>query len=95
MVKATVTGRSSVRRNSSRIRGSYCWVCYPLRQNPFTEPDFAARESLVIFDNEAFRKRPVRRWKVIPRLARAACLAGRDLSIGILPLEYAVRKLRR
>ena len=35
---------------------SYWWVCYPLRQNPFTEPDFAARERLVIFDNEAFRK---------------------------------------
>jgi hypothetical protein len=37
---------------------SYWWVCYPLRQNQFTQPQFAARERLVIFDNEAFRKTP-------------------------------------
>lgn len=35
---------------------SYWWVCYPQRQNPFTQPHFAARERHVIFDNEAFRK---------------------------------------
>lgn len=34
---------------------SYWWVCYPLRQNPFTQPQFASRERLVIFDNDAFR----------------------------------------
>jgi hypothetical protein len=34
---------------------SYWWVCWPQRQNPFTQPHFAARERLVIFDNEAFR----------------------------------------
>ena len=34
----------------------YWWVCYPLRQSPFTQPDFAVRERLVILDNEAFRK---------------------------------------
>ena len=34
---------------------SYWWVCYPQRQNPFTQPHFAARERLVIFDNAAFR----------------------------------------
>jgi len=34
---------------------SYWWVGYPQRQNPFTQPHFAARERLVIFDNEAFR----------------------------------------
>jgi hypothetical protein len=41
-------------RPEASIR-SYWWVCYPLRQNLFTQPDFAAREKLVIFDNEAFR----------------------------------------
>lgn len=41
-------------RPEASIR-SYWWVCYPLRQNPFTEPDFALREKLVIFDNDAFR----------------------------------------
>ncbi len=35
---------------------SYWWLCYPQRQNPFTQPHFATRERLVIFDNEAFRK---------------------------------------
>lgn len=35
---------------------SYWWVCYPQRQNSFTQPEFAARERMVIFDNEAFRK---------------------------------------
>lgn len=35
---------------------SYWWVCYPQRQNPFSQPHFAARERLVILDNEAFRK---------------------------------------
>lgn len=35
---------------------SYWWVCYPQRQNPFTQPYFAARERLVIFANEAFHK---------------------------------------
>lgn len=35
---------------------SYWWVCWPLRQNPFTQPHFASRERLVILDNEAFRK---------------------------------------
>jgi hypothetical protein len=35
---------------------SYWWVCWPQRQNPFTQPHFAARDRLVIFDNDAFRK---------------------------------------
>ena len=35
---------------------SYWWVSYPQRQNPFTQPHFAARERLLIFDNEAFRQ---------------------------------------
>jgi hypothetical protein len=34
---------------------SYYWVCWPQRQDPFSHPHFAARERLVIFDNEAFR----------------------------------------
>lgn len=34
---------------------SYWWVCYPQQQNPFSQPHFAARERLIIFDNEAFR----------------------------------------
>ena len=41
-------------RPEASIR-SYWWVCYPLRQNQFTQPDFTAREKLVILDNEAFR----------------------------------------
>ncbi len=46
-------GESQAHEASVRI---YWWVCYPQRQNPFTQPDFAARERLVILDNEAFRK---------------------------------------
>ena len=42
-------------RPEASIR-SYWWVCYPLRQNQFTQPDFASREKLIILDNDAFRK---------------------------------------
>jgi predicted GH43/DUF377 family glycosyl hydrolase len=35
---------------------SYWWVCWPKRQNPFSQPHFTTRERLVIFDNEAFRQ---------------------------------------
>ena len=35
---------------------SYWWVCYPQRQNPFTQPHYTTRERLIVFDNEAFRQ---------------------------------------
>ena len=34
---------------------SYWWVCWPQRQNPFSQPHFTARDRLIVFDNEAFR----------------------------------------
>jgi hypothetical protein len=52
--EAPMAPRTDPQPREGTIYG-YWWVCWPQRQNPFTQPHFAARKRLVIFDNEAFR----------------------------------------